>query len=198
MSTPNPQVTRELRLAKKTFNVISCALIEQLLGLFKDNGTLKFIKEELTRFSKDPKNNHVPAIKYFKTMNMVTKIKPKVDRVDSDLNTIVVGELVVRKDPVIFTDAVGIVIPELEALGMSDKWPRLSSANQEMVWDYLIRMAKTSAQVVIGMQMTDGRLPGVIEDLAKKGVAAHPGMTEEQFAQFTDQVKSACIDATTK
>ena len=202
------QIAKELRLAKKTFNVITCALIEQLLCLFKDNGTLRFLKDELERFAKDPKNNHVPAVKYFKTMNLATTVAPKVDR---DAGSIVVGELVIRKDPVIFTDAVGVVIPELEALGiilwgplpfshtlkplpgMKEKWPRLNKTNQEMVWDYLIRMAKTSAQVVIGMQMTDGRLPAVMEDLAKKGVAAHPGMTEEQFARFAEEVRNACV-----
>lgn len=117
MKTINPQVTKELRLAKKTFNVISGALIDQLLSLFKDNGTLKFIKEELDRFAKDPKNSHVPAVKYFKTMNMATKVKPTTVGRGTDESAIVVGELIIRKDPVIFTDAVGVTIPELEALG---------------------------------------------------------------------------------
>lgn len=75
---------------------------------------------------------------------------------------------------------------------MKEKWPKLTKTNQEMVWDYLIRMAKTSAQVVIGMQMVDGRLPEIVQKLAEKGVAAHPGMTESQFAQFAEQVKDAC------
>lgn len=115
MEADTQHAIRDLRLAKKTFNVISGALIDQLLNLFKDNGTLKFIKEELVRFSKDPKNCHVPAVKYFQTMNIPTKIKPVAD---DEQRSVVVGELIIRKDPVIFTDDVGVKIPELEALGM--------------------------------------------------------------------------------
>lgn len=77
---------------------------------------------------------------------------------------------------------------------MKEKWPRLSAANQEMVWDYIIRMAKTCAQVVIGMQMIDGRLPNMMQSLAEKGISAHPGMSEKEFAHFADQVKSACLE----
>lgn len=77
---------------------------------------------------------------------------------------------------------------------MKEKWPKLSLTNQEMVWDYLIRMAKTCAQIVIGMQMIDGRLPDVMQTLADKGVTAHPGMSEKEFVQFAENVKSACLE----
>lgn len=109
------EAARDLKMAKKTFNTVCGVLITQLLTLFKDNGTLKFIKDELDRFAKDPKNSHVPAVKYFKTMNLATKVKPSEP--GREAGAIVVGELVVRKDPIIFTDAVGVTIPELEALG---------------------------------------------------------------------------------
>jgi hypothetical protein len=183
---------RDLRVAKKTFNVITNALIDQLLCLFADNGTLRFLKEELQRFASDPRSNHVPAVKYFKTMNLATKVEPKAVRGPlPEESTIVVGELIIRNDPVIFTDAVGVKIPELEALGMQEKWPLLSKTNQDIVWDYLVRMAKTSAQVVIGMQMVDGTLPNVVQQLTEKGVQAHPGMTEAEFTKFAEEVKLA-------
>lgn len=184
------KAAKDLKLAKKTFNVITSALMDQLLVLFTNDATLKVLKVELAKFAADLGSNHVPAVKYFTTMNLATKIKSKID--DKD-DAIVVGELIVRKDPVIFTKDVGVVIPELEALGMQDKWPKLNTANQEMVWDYLIRMAKTSAQVVIGMQMVDGRIPAIIKDLADKGVRARPGMSEQELAHFAEQVKETCL-----
>ena len=123
-------------------------------------------------------------------MNLATAVKSTIERGDDE--KIVVGELVLRQDPVIFTDEVGVVIPELEALNMKDKWPKLSETNKVLVWDYLSRMAKTSAQVVIGMQATSGQLTEIIQTLAEKGITAKPGMTEEQLSQFAEQVKSVC------
>ena len=188
MDKANP--AKDLRLAKKTFNVITVALIDQLLALFKDDGTLKFIKNEIEQTSKDPKNNHVGAVRFFRAMNLATAVKSTIERGDDE--KIVVGELVLRQDPVIFTDEVGVVIPDLEALNMKDKWPKLSETNKVLVWDYLSRMAKTSAQVVIGMQATSGQLTEIIQTLAEKGITAKPGMTEEQLSQFAEQVKSVC------
>ncbi len=190
-------VDKEVRLAKRTFNAISIALVDQLLRLFEDNGTLKFIKGELQLFAKDPKRNHVPAVRYFKTMNLPTALKRDHDAGVGDDSVIVVGELVVRKDPVLFTDAVGVKISELENLGMIEKWPMLSKTNQEMVWDYLLRMAKTSAQVVIGTQMLSGQLAPILEKLSEKGTQVHPGMSETQFTEFAKDVKDAISSTTT-
>ena len=179
----------EIRRAKKTFNVISVALIDQLTTLFPGEQTLIFFKSEMDRLSKDRKQDHVAAVNFFNTMNIETKIPPlAADRILGD--KVVVGELVIRKDDRVFGPDTGVVIPALEALGLKDKWPRLSATNRNMVWDYLIRMAKCAAQVVLGMQMMDPKMQQVVKELQSKSTL-QPGASEADFNAFARQVQEA-------
>lgn len=184
----------EIRRSKKTFNVVAKALIEQLLTLFEGEQTLIFFMSELDRFASDKKQDHVPSANFFTTMNIETKIPPSQESGESSGRVlgdkIVVGELVIRKDDRLFGPDTGVSIPALEALGLKEKWPRLSATNREMVWDYLIRMAKCSAQVVLGMQMMDPKMQQVMKELQSKSTL-QPGASEAEFNAFARQVQEA-------
>jgi hypothetical protein len=183
----------EIRRAKKTFNIISIALIDQMLTLFKEDATLQFLKSEIEKMAVDKKNDHVCAANYFKTMNIETKIPPSKDlgREEDDpvLGKVVVGELVIRMDDRLFGPDTGVAIPVIDQLGLKEKWPKLSEKNKQMVWDYLIRMAKAAAQVVIGTQMTNPEFMGTIQK-SMSGVNVQPGMTEADFTKMAKQVGS--------
>ena len=184
-------MTSEIRRAKKTFNVVSVALIDQLLVLFKEEPKLIFFKEEMQRLSADKKQDHLPAANFFQTMNIETKIEPSGDtKRAGDDGKIVVGELVIRKDDRLFGPEVGVTVAALEVLNLKEKWPKLTQANKDMVWDYLIRMAKSAAQVVFGMQMMDPKMQGIMRDLQSKCTLA-PGASEEEFTAFATQVRTA-------
>jgi len=178
------KMTVEIRRAKKTFNIISAALIDQLLVLFPQEPKLIFFKEEIQRLGKDPKEAHVPAANFFETMNIETKLM-------SEDGPIVVGELIVRKDERLFGNDTGVTIAALETLGIKDKWPKLSATNKEMVWDYLIRMSKACAQVVLGMQMiADPKLKSVVMEMEKGNFPTlAPGASEQEFRDFSRKVK---------
>ena len=182
----------EIRRAKKTFNVIAVSLIDQILAMFPGEQTLIFFKSEMERLSKDKKKDHVPAANFFSTMNTETNIPPdtscKRDTIMGE--KVVVGELVIRKDERLFGSETGVSIPAIDALGLKDKWPKLSAANHDMVWDYLIRMAKCSAQVVLGMQMMDPKLQQVMRDVQSKSTL-QPGASEEELCAFAKQVQDA-------
>lgn len=150
----------ELRRAKKTFNVVSTALIDQLLAAFPNEPVLTFFRGEIDKLAADPKTAHVPAANFFATMNVATKIQAT----DSDEMT-VVGELVVRHDERLFGPECGVVVPALEALGLKAKWPKLSAKEREMVWGYLGRLATHAAQVVVGTQMSDPKMKAAIEEI---------------------------------
>ena len=179
----------DVRRAKKTFNVISKALIDQLLTLYAGDKTLIFLKDEIERCGADRKQDHVPAGNFFNTMNIKTKIIPDQERMVGE-EAVVVGELVIRKDPRLFTPETGVTIPILEAMGLCEKWPKLSEVNKEMVWGYLVRMAKAAAQVVMGMQILD---PKIAEALRQVQSTSHlkPGATEAEVCEFTKKVKEA-------
>ena len=185
----------ELRRAKKAFNVVSVALIDQLLSIFKGEPVLTFFRGEIVKFSEDVKNAHVPAANYFGTMNVATKIKPEPaanGKVPED-EEVVVGELVVCHDERLFGPECGVVVPALEALGLKAKWPKLNPSEKAMVWDYLARLATHAAQVVVGMQMADPRMRATLEAMSHecgdaKGMLNH-GATRAEYAQATARVK---------
>ena len=191
-------MTSEIRRAKKTFNVIATTLIDQLLTLFEGEQTLIFFRSELDRLAKDKKQDHVPAANFFNTMNIETKIPPSQDAASAGVrilgDKVVVGELIIRKDDRLFGPDAGVTIPALEALGLKGKWPELTPANRELVWDYLIRMAKCAAQVVLGMQMMDPQMQKVMQDLQSKSTL-RPGASEAEFNAFAKQVQDAVTKA---
>ena len=181
----------ELKRAKKTFNVISVALIDQLLKIFGEEPVLMFFRSEIEKFSKDRADDHVPAANFFGTMNVETKLARESDRMS---DPIPVGELIIRKDERLFGPETGVVIPALEALGLCQKWPKLSPANKEMVWGYLIRMAQTSTQVVVGMRMHSGMLKQVVQDLKDSGAQLRPGASDAEYAEFARHVRELAVN----
>jgi hypothetical protein len=179
----------ELRRAKKAFNVVSIALIDQLLAMFKGEPVLSFFRGEIEKFAADPKTAHVPAANYFGTMNVATKIKPVVGEGSDPEAEVVVGELVVCRDDRLFGPDCGVVVPALEALGLKAKWPKLSPAEKEMVWGYLGRLATHAAQVVVGMQMSDPKMRAALEQLSKEG-GLQPGATAAEYAKAAERAKT--------
>lgn len=152
----------QLRLYKKTFNVLSCALITQLQRLFTDGGpVLNFLKGEIETYSKSKLEDHVPGAKFFATMNTQTTIERGTEFVS-------VGELVLTKDERLFNGQCGVEIPELQALGIVRNWPTISTENRNIIWDYLIRMAKTSARIVITGNAMTTTIVDDIESLVKQ------------------------------
>ena len=149
----------DIRRSKKTFNVLCKTLIEQLLALYPDQPTLRLVLSELARVSSNKKEDHVGCVRYFKTMNQPTKIAdPKSGE------PVLVGELIMEKDPRLFAEDCGVKVPELDALDMRGKWPSLTAINKEMVWDYLRRMAECSAKVVVGMSVTKQKIEEAMKD----------------------------------
>lgn len=180
----------ELRRAKKAFNVVSIALIDQLLAMFKGEPVLTFFRGEIEKFAADPKTAHVPAANYFGTMNVATKIKPAVLPEGADPEAeVVVGELVVCRDERLFGPDCGVVVPALEALGLKAKWPKLSAAEKEMVWGYLGRLATHAAQVVVGMQMSDPKMRAALEQLSQEG-GLQPGATAAEYAKAAERART--------
>lgn len=176
----------ELRRAKKAFNVVSIALIDQLLSIFKNEPVLEFFRGEVEKMAADPKTAHVPAANYFGTMNVATKIKAVPAAGDPQVE-VVVGEMVVCRDERLFGTECGVVVPALEALGLKAKWPRLSASEKDMVWGYLGRMATHAAQVVVGMQMSNPKLRAELMELSKNEKMA------ADYAKATERVKSVLL-----
>lgn len=175
----------ELRRAKKAFNIVSIALIDQLLAIFKEEPVLMFFRGEVEKFAKDAKTSHVPAANYFGTMNIATKVKPA----EGSEGEVVVGELVVCRDDRLFGPECGVVVPALEALGLKSKWPKLTAMEKEMVWGYLGRLATHAAQVVVGMQISDPRMREALEQLSKEG-GLHAGATAAEYAKAAERAKA--------
>jgi hypothetical protein len=97
-------MSNEIRRAKKTFNVIAAALIDQLLTLFKGEQKLIFFKSEIENFAKNKKQDHVPAANYYNAMNIETEIPPSADVGERpNGGKIVVGELVITRMSVSLT-----------------------------------------------------------------------------------------------
>lgn len=154
------------KLAKKTFNVVAKVFIEQLLKTSSDGdggSTLTFFLSELEYQSTKKDMDHVPATKFFTTMNTMTEIDNK-----DGSGKACVGELIMGKDDRLFTPQVGVEIDSLKAMNLTERWPKMSQANKDLTWDYLIRLAKASAQFVVATKVTKERIKEVLEEEAKK------------------------------
>ena len=176
----------DLRRAKKTFNIVSIALIDQLLGMFKEEPTLKYFKSEIQRYLTHPTDSHVPAANYFDTMNVETKVPPP----EGETDALVVAELILKKDERLFGPECGVVVPALEVLNLKAKWPLLRPSEKLLVWGYLERLATHATQVVIGMQML---IPEMREALQK--ISQQMKDDPEEFARRTKSVLHAAAAA---
>lgn len=133
---------KEKDLAKKTFNATAGGLFRELGKLFPSDVKLLFLSGELEKFSKEKKDAHVPAVKFFKSMGAPSGVLSLANNGE----VAPVGELVINKDERLFTDAEAS-IPGLDAVDFKAKWAALSAANKVLVWNYLDRMAALSAKV---------------------------------------------------
>lgn len=129
-------------LSKKTFNAVAGGLFRELGKLFPGDVKLAFLSGELEKFSKEKKDAHVPAIKFFKALNGPSGLPSLA----APTEIAPVGELIINKDERLFTNAEAS-IPDLDAIDFKGKWTQLSSLNKAAVWSYLDRMATLSAQV---------------------------------------------------
>ena len=186
-------MTAEVRRAKKTFNIVATSLIDSLIAIFGQETKLVFLKEEMERMSKDPKDMHVPAANFFKTMNIVTAIRSETD----PDRVIVVGELIARTDERLFTPETKVSIPALEQLDIPAKWPKLNAKNKVKMWELLVRLAALSSQVVIGTQLLDH--PEMLEAIKKLQGSEHalqPGASEAQYVEFAKLVENSLLAKT--
>jgi hypothetical protein len=169
---PNPNV------AKKSFNLISSTLLEQLNEIFPGDIALITTRAALGVLIADTNTNHLPALKYFNTMNKKTNMK-------NAAGIVTVGELICRKDDVLFKKDIGVEIPELDAMKLKDKWAKLSEKEREIVWEYLIKMAKFSALTVLG----SGEILNIVGEVLE-GKRVVPGMSENDFVELAKHIKS--------
>lgn len=135
---------KEKNLAKKTFNTVACGLFREIGKLFPGDVKLRFLSEELEKFSKDKADAHVPAIKFFKSLSAPSGVPSLAATSAGDIAP--VGELIINSDERLFTDP-NATIPDLDAIDFKGKWAKLSSDNKVLVWGYLNRMAASSAKV---------------------------------------------------
>jgi len=138
------------RKIKRTFNAVASTLVSQMLTLFPGDPTFTQIKDALQVLMSDRATDSKAMDKWFQTMNTNTG------------NGMVIGEFVMRRDESLFTLEVvdGIIS------GMSTKWPRLSQENKEMVWQYLERMAKLSAQGTIAKAVKPEDVQNMLNQLS--------------------------------
>ena len=168
---------KHLRLVKKTFNVISVAMINQLLTIFKNDPSLKLFKEQIQEFA-ETKEDFTPALHYFQTMNIETLLEGKYGKM-------AVGEMVLNKDARLFTGEVGVRVPALDALQLSQKWPKLSEKNQDYMWDYLIRMANHSVEIAMLMRLEEN--PSLVSQFASLP-KLNPRATAEEYRAYTNEL----------
>lgn len=184
----------EVRRAKKTFNIVAIKLIENITSIFGPSPKLDFFKAEIERMQKDPKEAHVAAANFFKTMNTPTAIKSSID----GGHVVVVGELIVRNDERLFIPAeIKTSIAALEELGIPEKWPKLNATNKVKMWDFLTRLATLSSQVVMGTQMLAH--PELLEVLKSAQTDCEPlkaGATEAEYIEYAKKLENSILGKT--
>lgn len=182
----------EKRLCKKTFNSVGAAFFREIGKIFPNDPKLMFLAEELKRFSTMKDKDHVPAMQFFKAMNVATGLRsvhaPEVA---------VVGELVLNHDDRLFSAECTAVIPQLDAVDFKTKWGKLSQANRQFVWGYLDRMAQLSAKVAAFIAIGQGDVQDMLAavgDLAKRNPHTFDGDDEHKImAAVLDDAKVAAI-----
>lgn len=135
----------EARRDKKAFHVIAKTFIGQLIGLIGENLTLSTFANELELQAKNKELDHVAPTKFFQTMNTVTEFDSEAEPGEKAC----IGEMVLRCDERLFSGKVSV--PVLDSLQLVQIWPKLSGENKVLVWDYLKRLAKHSAQFVVAV-----------------------------------------------
>lgn len=163
------KVNNDLRRSKKTFNVVMTTLINSLMKLYPADTTLTFLNDEMKRVSSDSTKDHIPAVKFFTTSNLKTKLV-------IDGENPLIGDLMLNENEELFSKNVGVSIPPLDALGISEKWPTMQQADKTNVWKILERLIRLSAQVMVGMKISSGTLtemlksPEVLKMLEDQGL----------------------------
>jgi len=128
---------------QKCFNRVATSFFRELAKIFPTDAKLQFLSSELLRMSSDKTKDRIPGIKFFHNMNSVA------------LDNITVGEMIMTKDDRLFSEDSKVTIPQLEILNFKQKWKVLCDENKCVVWGYLERMAKLSAQVFVTNTVTE-------------------------------------------
>lgn len=126
----------------KLFTASAKALMRQIDITFPNEIVTKTIQDALNEFSaKACKTPHVPAMKFFSSMNIPTGIP------DGKGGIVPLRDMILNHDSRMFSDECNMKIPELEAIDLKAKWKVLSDENREVMWQYLERMARLAFQV---------------------------------------------------
>jgi hypothetical protein len=167
-SAPGSNPKAELRLNKKTFNVVGAALFREIGKIFPNDPKLLFLSQELARFSKNKQKDHVPAMQFFKAMNLPTGLVSSED----PSSIAVVGECVLTHDPRLFSEECPVSIPQLDSVDFKKKWAMLSALNREFVWGYLERMATLSAKIATAISIDAGDIMGLMQAVSQASAEA--------------------------
>lgn len=159
----------------KLFNALSSAFMGELGKMFTHETTLRFIKEELDRYSsKKCKTPWVPGLKFYKSMQIKTGIK------DAKGTEFTLGDMILDHNDRLFSDECTADIPELSAINLKAKWKDLNDKNRAIAWDYLDRMARSSAQVASTQALKSGELDDVTSSIREIADKLPPGMSDEE------------------
>lgn len=179
---------------RKTFNTVASGLFKELGKLFPTHPKLLFLANELEGLSKDHQNSHIPAIKFFKSMNSPSGVPSSVD----PENIAPLGELIINRDDRLFS-APDAVVPGLEAADFKMLWGELGEENRARVWDYLNRMAELSARVAALETLRAEDIANVTQLLASRASSSsNPGKVptpEEAEAIVRDNPQLAELGA---
>jgi hypothetical protein len=164
----------------KIFNSTARALIRQLDKVFPHEVKLGILRDELERYSaKDCENPHVPAMMFYKSMELGTGIfsLPRGEEEDEE-REIQIGEMILNHDARLFSDECKASIQALEALDLKTKWKLLDAENRNIMWDYLERLAKKSSEVAAHARAPE--LDSIVERIKKMADALPPGLSEDE------------------
>ena len=180
--------TGEKKRPKKTvnpihlFNTLAKCFFAQLALIFPHDATLEQLRKELERFAKNPKESHVPGVKFCLSMNNMTGISV---RFEGKMVECSVGDMILMKDKRLFSDECKAEIPELDALSFKPKWATLNPEEQEVVWGYLTRMSEASANVYLSTVITKQSVMDMVDAVKGAGTAGKidpKASPEEQVA----------------
>lgn len=129
----------------KAFNAITGVLLKNLAMKFPAEPIILFFQKELTELSKSPTKWRIPASSFFTQVHVLTRYKN-----EQTGKPIPYVDLLIEKDPRAMEEPIPIAI--LNAIGLSKKFNSLPKKDQDIIWDYLIRMVKTCATAVTSNQ----------------------------------------------
>lgn len=176
-AAPPTNIKADLRLNKKTFNAVAAAFFKEIGKIFPSDPKMLFLSQELQRLSKKPHKDHIPAMQFFKAMNVPTGLPSLTDG-----SAAVVGELVLTHDERLFAPNCNATIPQLDAVDFKNKWAMLSTANRQFVWGYLERMAALSAKVATALTIDAGDIMELVHAVTQASQASPETDEQERIA----------------